>query len=787
MFSTVLPSLTSSRGISPVVAGRMLHATLTLSAGTNWSGSPFSVAGIDGAFIGAQVVTSTTAELAIYTGDASGTLYVTDAINGTTAIITVTNTQPLRKRTGNSWYVKGGIPNPGSPNIVVVGTGGTTTYLYQVVAKNSAGGTISFNASAVSLPNAGTLTTWLAGTNIATLNNGNAALSGSNYNSVAWPPLAGATSYDLIVSTDGTTWFSMAGSLNVTLTVSGDYTYNDTGLSRTAYSFPVTNTTLGNDTNGGGFAANGSGTNYALNINKNTAGNNISTTDAVANGTTTLTSNTASFTQAISGNIIYLHGGTGSLVETRATATFVDPTHVVLSASIPAGTGITMNIGGQLATASKASTLAVGGDQINFDGFVIDSGQIAFADGVLLQGVDRFNTVLYSTYAVLAHVAYLLPSGGDVKDLCFQNDATGGLNQFIIGCRTGETAVTDCNVYRCRFIGRTNCFRTENTCSFTFTRCAFFAGHGAFGLVVGAGYSMLNLTDCLIENVSSMVSPLGSAISTSLDEGWLCARDCRWRSHLDSQCGTPTPSNNIALDDTSGSFLPVGLVLINCDLMGNRRQGNADLGWITGGGLLAGIWLKNTPLDATWSYGVGTPSPTFTVSSVNTNLPDPLVPSLNPPLVVTTSSAVTYQSAAAALGVPVPPPGQLVLPRGDTWSRQITSLGPAIGTASQIWFTAKTTPKTDLDTAAIIQISKTGGLLRLNGAAPSLSTLGSLTVIDGTIGTIQVTLAASAAAALAESKITYDVQVADASGNITTLGSDVLRIETIADVTRATS
>lgn len=108
--------------------------------------------------------------------------------------------------------------------------------------------------------------------------------------------------------------------------------------------------TVGDDTNGCGFVAGASGTDYSQQDAKNTAGNNISTTDAVANGTTTLTSATASFTSAIVGNIIYLQGGTGALTNVRRqVVTFTNSTTIVLDATVATGTGITMNIGGACA------------------------------------------------------------------------------------------------------------------------------------------------------------------------------------------------------------------------------------------------------------------------------------------------------------------------------------------------------------------------------------------------------------------------------------------------------
>lgn len=113
--------------------------------------------------------------------------------------------------------------------------------------------------------------------------------------------------------------------------------------------------TAGNDTNGGGFVAGAAGTDYSQQDAKNTGSADKSTTDGVANGTTTFTSATANFGTTIVGNIIYLQGGTGGLaagwyqVTARASTT-----SITLDRTVAAGTGITMNIGGALASPGMA-------------------------------------------------------------------------------------------------------------------------------------------------------------------------------------------------------------------------------------------------------------------------------------------------------------------------------------------------------------------------------------------------------------------------------------------------
>jgi hypothetical protein len=121
----------------------------------------------------------------------------------------------------------------------------------------------------------------------------------------------------------------------------------------------------GSDTNGGGFVNGAAGTDYSQQNAANSGSTDKSTTDAVANGTTTLTSAAANFGTSIVGNIIYLAGGTGSLaagwyqVTARASAT-----SITLDRTVATGTGITMNIGGALATPGQASAIAVVGNVV---------------------------------------------------------------------------------------------------------------------------------------------------------------------------------------------------------------------------------------------------------------------------------------------------------------------------------------------------------------------------------------------------------------------------------------
>src|ERR1700693_2557717 len=107
---------------------------------------------------------------------------------------------------------------------------------------------------------------------------------------------------------------------------------------------------VGSDTNGGGYVTGAGGTDYSQQNSKNSSGSNISTTDGVGAGSTTITSALAAFTSAIVGNIIYFDGAWYEVV------TFSNSTTIIVDRNTTSGSGKTLNIGGALATISQAYT-----------------------------------------------------------------------------------------------------------------------------------------------------------------------------------------------------------------------------------------------------------------------------------------------------------------------------------------------------------------------------------------------------------------------------------------------
>ncbi len=141
--------------------------------------------------------------------------------------------------------------------------------------------------------------------------------------------------------------------------------------------------TVGASTNGGGYVVGTTATttDYSQFNNKNSSGGtncgsttqDLSTTDAVAVGTTTITSATANFVAA-KGNIVYFSGGSGGIAAVRRQVVSVtNVTTIVLDAAIAASTGMTMNIGGALDSPVTALLANTSGNIIWWKGTLVST------------------------------------------------------------------------------------------------------------------------------------------------------------------------------------------------------------------------------------------------------------------------------------------------------------------------------------------------------------------------------------------------------------------------------
>ena len=122
--------------------------------------------------------------------------------------------------------------------------------------------------------------------------------------------------------------------------------------------------------------------------------------------------------------------------------------------------------------------------------------------------------------------------------------------------------------------------------------------------------------------------------------------------------------------------------------------------------------------------------------------------------------------------------------RGDTLSAALTNIG-ALTNYSKIWFTVKRDYE-DADSAAIIQIEKTGGLLYFNGAVAATAANGSITIDDEPTGDVTIALVAARTAELNPGNYVYDIQILRSAGTaVSTLTYGDFIVE--SDVTKATT
>lgn len=153
----------------------------------------------------------------------------------------------------------------------------------------------------------------------------------------------------------------------------------------------------GSATAGGGFKTGATGTDWGQQNSPQ-----YSVTDGVTAGTTTITSVTANFGTDVVGNLMYVQGGTGTIVAgwyeitVRNSATSIT---VDRSTGLTIGTGATLHIGGALNDPGLASSIAIVSGQLiyvkyNVTDYTITTattgtgGPVTLAAGVSMIGYD---------------------------------------------------------------------------------------------------------------------------------------------------------------------------------------------------------------------------------------------------------------------------------------------------------------------------------------------------------------------------------------------------------------
>jgi hypothetical protein len=143
--------------------------------------------------------------------------------------------------------------------------------------------------------------------------------------------------------------------------------------------------------------------------------------------------------------------------------------------------------------------------------------------------------------------------------------------------------------------------------------------------------------------------------------------------------------------------------------------------------------------------------------------------------------AVRTLTQAAAMVASAVQGSTLTCQRGDTFTAVLTGLGN-ISSRSKLWFTVKLNDE-DADTAALVQIEETAGLLYLNGAIAGTAANGDIPIDNATLGNIRILLEAPETDDLRQCTAKYDVQMLTSAGVVTTLTSGIFDV--VLDQTRA--
>jgi hypothetical protein len=224
----------------------------------------------------------------------------------------------------------------------------------------------------------------------------------------------------------------------------------------------------GTDTNGGGYVP-GAGVDMSQYDNKNAAGctncysstANLSTTDAVTNNSTTVTSATAGFTSALLNNLVYL-SGTGTTAGWYQVVAVPSSTSITVDRATGStgGTGVTLNIGGALRTLSAiintSAPAIVAGNTVYCDGTfteLVGIGVTGTATApILVKGYHTTRGSGQATINVANTRAYCVEtSAGNMQYWNWENMVFSGGSSWTINVNNNTTKYW--SFRNCRFTG----------------------------------------------------------------------------------------------------------------------------------------------------------------------------------------------------------------------------------------------------------------------------------------------------------------------------------------------
>lgn len=353
-------------------------------------------------------------------------------------------------------------------------------------------------------------------------------------------------------------------------------------------------------------------------VNAN-GGANGSSVLGVTNGTTTIVVADAQFNEDIVGNVIYVAGGTGSVVAAwYQVITFTNSTTIVVdrSTGLTAGTGVTVNIGGALQTLAQVATNYLGGNRI----WVKAEATITTATGI------AFATSFAGTTAAFTMMSGYTTTRGD-----------GGYVtvQLTSAVANGPLQITGNNFFLENFICDANSQTTSTGLYFNTNRCIAYnckamnaTNHGIFFESLAGAIMYCEATACTGT----------TGISLLIDNGVIVYRNYVHDNALTGTAagifvtsGTGTSVvENIVYNNSGSTTDGVSIVSITnpCTIVyGNTIDASGRHGINISGSTLPGIVLQNniisnsghsTGTNAATAYGLN--------GQLTTNVASPWIP-----------------------------------------------------------------------------------------------------------------------------------------------------------------
>ncbi len=392
--------------------------------------------------------------------------------------------------------------------------------------------------------------------------------------------------------------------------------------------------TGGTDTNGGGFVTGAAGTDYSQQNSKNAnGGTDGSSVLAAAAGSTTITCSDAQFGTTIVGNIVYFTGGTGSITaQWRQVTARASTTSITIDAVIASSTGMTMNVGGALASPGQASALMPAGNiayvqNTGADGnsvYSITSASTAVAAGVVsssnniafqgytstrsLGNTDNRPTIQLNVSTATMWNGSGILAQGFVCDGNSQTASKPSANALFVRCmfKNFNTSPTGTGN------GFTNCAATTNSATIfvgSCTGCEAYA-NTASGFAFTSG--LLGITNCISSGNTGASSD--GFVATGAENYFAnCIAISNGRDGFRAIGGVATSFINCHSEsNTSNGYLlqNSSKVMINCsyynngtDLSTSGSVSNTGSIAVTAGSVFVNVGSNNYALNSTTNQG----------------------------------------------------------------------------------------------------------------------------------------------------------------------------------------